>query len=140
MPNTSGLGMVDSCHEPPITVSHNNDPDPASFDHAVTRKHLEILRSERDADGQKLEVAVLESPSNVRPKFKNDDFAAGYINFYVVNGAVIAPEFGDVIADGKAKSTLQDLFPNRDIVQLNVDAIAAGGGGIHCTTQQQPHA
>lgn len=116
------------------------DPDPASFDHAVTRKHLEILRSERDADGQKLEVAVLESPSNVRPKFKNDDFAAGYINFYVVNGAVIMPEFGDVIADSKAKSTLQDLFPNRDIVQLNIDAIAAGGGGIHCTTQQQPRA
>ncbi|MEG0140836.1 MAG: agmatine deiminase family protein, partial [Comamonas sp.] len=29
-------------------------------------------------------------------------------------------------------------FPGREIVQLNIDAIAAGGGGIHCTTQQQP--
>ena len=53
---------------------------------------------------------------------------------------VIMPEFGDVIADDKAKSTVQDLFPDRDIVQLNIDAIAAGGGGIHCTTQQQPRA
>lgn len=116
------------------------DPDPASFDHAVTQKHLEILRSETDADGHKLEVAILKGPTSTRPKFKNADFAAGYINFYVVNGAVIAPEFGDAIADGKAKSTLQDLFPDRNIVQLNIDAIAAGGGGIHCTTQQQPRA
>ena len=116
------------------------DPDPASFDHAVTQKHLEILGSETDADGHKLEVVVLESPRNIRPRFQSDDFAAGYINFYVVNGAVIAPEFGDLMADNKAKSTLQDLFPGRDIVQLNIDAIAAGGGGIHCTTQQQPRA
>jgi agmatine deiminase len=58
----------------------------------------------------------------------------------VVNGAVIVPEFGDPIADDKAKSTLQSLFSDRDIVQLNIDAIAAGGGGIHCATQQQPRA
>ena len=116
------------------------DPDPASFDHSVTQKHLEILRSERDADGHKLEVTVIESPTSTRSKFKNDNFAAGYINFYVVNGAVIMPEFGDAIADGKAKSTLQALFSDRDIIQLNIDAIAAGGGGIHCTTQQQPRA
>ena len=69
-----------------------------------------------------------------------DDFAAGYINFYVVNGAVIVPEFGDDLADSRAKSILQDLYPERHIVQLNIDAIAAGGGGIHCTTQQQPRA
>jgi agmatine deiminase len=124
----------------PGTVVAGYDPDPASFDHAVTRKHLEILRSETDADGHKLEVTVIESPTSIRPKFKSNDFAAGYINFYVVNGAVIVPEFGDAIADDKAKSTLQDLFPDRDIVQLNIDAIAAGGGGIHCTTQQQPRA
>ena len=124
----------------PGTVVAGYDPDPASFDHAITQKHLEILGSETDADGHKLEVVVLESPRNIRPRFQSDDFAAGYINFYVVNGAVIAPEFGDLMADNKAKSTLQDLFPGRDIVQLNIDAIAAGGGGIHCTTQQQPRA
>ena len=122
----------------PGTVVAAYDPDPASFDHAVTKKHLEILRSQTDADGNKLEVAVIETPTKIRPQFDSNDFAAGYINFYVVNGAVIMPEFGDKIADNKAKETLQDLFPDRDIVQLNIDAIAAGGGGIHCTTQQQP--
>ncbi|MFB8793976.1 MAG: agmatine deiminase family protein [Microcoleus sp.] len=119
-------------------VVAGSDPDPASFDHLVTQNHLEILRSATDADGRKLEVIVLEGPKTIRPQFETQEFAAGYINFYIVNGAVMVPEFGDAMADSKAKSTLQELFPDRDIVQLNIDAIAAGGGGIHCTTQQEP--
>jgi agmatine deiminase len=55
----------------------------------------------------------------------------------VVNGAVVIPEIGDKIADNKAKFTFQNLFPDRDIAQLNIDVIAAGGG-IQRTTQQQP--
>ena len=53
-------------------------------------------------------------------------------------GAVIAPEFGDPETDQAAKVELQRLFPDRRVVQINIDGIAAGGGGIHCTTQQEP--
>ncbi|MEB3341246.1 MAG: agmatine deiminase family protein [Okeania sp.] len=122
----------------PGVVVAGYDPDPESFDHNVTKRHLEILRSSTDADGRNLEVVVLESPRKIRPGYESDDFAAGYINFYVINGAVIAPEFGDRLADKRAKQTLGRLFPGRDIVQINIDEIAAGGGGIHCTTQQEP--
>jgi agmatine deiminase len=60
------------------------------------------------------------------------------MNYYVCNDAVLTPQFGDRRADEKAKKVLQDLFPDREVVQLNIDPIAAGGGGIHCATQQQP--
>jgi agmatine deiminase len=116
------------------------DPDPKSYDHVVTKKHLEILRKSTDAQGRKLEVIVMEGPTTVRKQYASDDFAAGYINFYVCNGAVIVPEFGDAKADRAAKDKLQALFPGRDIVQINIDGIASGGGGIHCTTQQEPKA
>ena len=122
----------------PGVVIAGYDPDPESFDHAVTKRHLEILRTATDAQGRKLEVVVLQAPSKVRDKFASDDFAAGYINFYVCNGAVIAPEFGDAQTDAAAKRELQRVFPGREVVQINIDAIAAGGGGIHCTTQQEP--
>ncbi|MBV1776359.1 agmatine deiminase family protein [Burkholderiaceae bacterium DAT-1] len=122
----------------PGVVVAGYDPDPKSFDHAVTKRHLEILRSATDAEGRKLEVVVLEAPSKVREAYANDDFAAGYINFYICNGAVIAPEFGDPRADTAAKRALQRAFPDREVVQINIDGIAAGGGGIHCTTQQEP--
>lgn len=122
----------------PGVVVAGYDPDPQSFDHEVTRRHLEILRAAADAQGRSLEVVVIEGPTTIREDYATDDFAAGYINFYVCNGAVIAPEFGDAAADEAALSALQTLFPDRTVVQINIDGIAAGGGGIHCTTQQEP--
>ena len=114
------------------------DPDPRSYDHPVTKRHLAILETATDATGRKLEVAVIEGPRTIRKSSGIDDFAAGYLNFYLCNGAVIAPEFGDAKADRAARDTLQTLYPTRQVVQLNIDGIAAGGGGIHCTTQQEP--
>jgi agmatine deiminase len=122
----------------PGVVIAGFDPDPQSFDHAVTKKHLEILRRATDAKGRKLDLVVLQAPSKVRPSFESQDFAAGYINFYVCNGAVIAPQFGDAKADAAAQLALRSAFPDRQIIQLDIDGIAAGGGGIHCTTQQEP--
>lgn len=122
----------------PGVVIAGYDPDPESYDHVVTQTHLDILRQSTDAEGRSLEVLVLEAPATVRQTYASDDFAAGYINFYVCNGAVIAPEFGDSRTDTAALRTLQSVFPGREVVQINIDGIAAGGGGIHCTTQQEP--
>lgn len=114
------------------------DTDPQSYDHEVTERHLAILKAATDASGRPLRVEVIKGPATVRPEFASDDFAAGYINFYLCNGGVIAPEFGDAEGDSAARATLERLFPDREVVQLNIDGIAAGGGGIHCTTQQEP--
>jgi agmatine deiminase len=122
----------------PGVVVAGLEMDRQSFDFDVTRKHLEILKNAVDARGQKLEVHTLDSPQRTRRTLWTEDFAAGYINFYVANGVVIAPEFGDAKADSKCNELLVTHFPDRRIVQLNIDAIAAGGGGIHCATQQEP--
>ncbi|WP_052284378.1 agmatine deiminase family protein [Kluyvera genomosp. 1] len=122
----------------PGTVVAGLELDTSSFDYAVTRRHLDILRAASDAKGRRLNVVTLEGPSTIRQTYASDDFAAGYINFYVCNGAVIAPEFGDTRRDRNTRAILQELFADREIVQLNIDGVAAGGGGIHCATQQQP--
>ena len=122
----------------PGTVLAGFDPDPASFDHEVTKEHLEILRSSTDAAGRKLNITVLEGPQTVREEYETEDFAAGYIGYYVCNGAVIMQEFGDREADLAARKTLQNAYPDREVVQIPIDGIAAGGGSIHCATQQEP--
>ncbi|MEX3014197.1 agmatine deiminase family protein [Gymnodinialimonas hymeniacidonis] len=66
------------------------------------------------------------------------DFVASYVNYYVCNSAVIAAQFGDRTADRAAEDTLQALYPDREIIALNVDALGEIGGGIHCATQQMP--
>jgi len=122
---------------PGVVIAHL-DNDTSSYDHAVTMRHLDILRQATDASGRKLQVVVLPGPTSVRSTYESDEFAAGYVNFYVCNGAVIAPQFGDRQTDNSTRDKLRDLFPKREIVQLDIDGIAGGGGGIHCTTQQQP--
>lgn len=114
------------------------EPDPGQYDHKLMLEHAKILRAATDARGKRLEVVLLNGPRDIRPKYANDDFAAGYINYYVANGVVLAPNFGDRKADAIAAAVLKKLYPGRNVIQLNVDAIAAGGGGIHCATQQQP--
>ncbi|RSH77465.1 uncharacterized protein EHS24_003437 [Apiotrichum porosum] len=122
----------------PGVVFAGFEPDTSSFDHDVTTQHLEILRNSTDAAGRTLDVVVLNAPGTIRPTTNTKDFAAGYINFYQVNGAIIGPEFGDNDTDSAAKAAMEKAFPGKTIVQINIDAIAAGGGGIHCTTQQEP--
>ena len=122
----------------PGVVLASVEPNPASWDHAVTQRHLAILREARDARGRSLQVLPLPAPRHVRAQYDRRDFAAGYANFHVCNGAVIAPQFGDAAADAYCRDLLREQFPQREVVQLNIDALAAGGGGIHCVTLQQP--
>ncbi|WP_256339204.1 agmatine deiminase family protein [Streptomyces sp. 2224.1] len=70
---------------------------------------------------------------------RGKDFLACYANYYVANGAVIMPRFGDRKADGAAAATLRDLYQGRKVVPLPVDNLGEGGG-IHCSTQQLPRA
>lgn len=121
-------------------VIANLEMNQASFDYGVTREHLEILKEATDADGIRLRIHTLAPPLKPRwNKFSdNPDFAPGYINYLPVNGAVIAPQFGDAEADARCRELLAALYSGREIVQLNIDAIAAGGGGIHCVTGHQP--
>ncbi|RJQ79420.1 agmatine deiminase family protein [Pseudonocardiaceae bacterium YIM PH 21723] len=93
---------------------------------------LEILR----ANG--FSTVELPEPDWDKIGDHGDDFLASYINYYLVNDAVIAPAFGDRAADEYAVAVLSDAYPGRAVVQVRIDHLAEGGGGIHCATQQLP--
>lgn len=71
-------------------------------------------------------------------RITSDDFVASYVNFYVCNDAVIAAQFGDRRTDRAARRAIEAIYPDREVVMLNVDPVGEVGGGIHCATQQMP--
>ncbi|WP_042385315.1 agmatine deiminase family protein [Streptacidiphilus melanogenes] len=98
----------------------------------------EVLSKATDADGNPLKIVEIQEPDPDRITGRGDAFVSSYINFFVANGAVFMPRFGDADADANAQRIMRDHFPGRDIVALQIDNIAAGGGGIHCSTHDQP--
>jgi agmatine deiminase len=113
----------------PPTKSHP-DFEPVA---AVRRQLAEI----RDARGRALEIVEIAQPQIPRTDWRGRLLAASYVNFYLVNGALVMPAFGDP-ADEQARAVLADCFPDRRIVQIEARDLVEGGGGIHCITQQEP--
>ncbi|MFD7983537.1 agmatine deiminase family protein [Kitasatospora indigofera] len=127
--------------EPGVVVLHRPGPDaPPDIWSTASDQALQVLRTATDAKGRSLRVVELTEPDFSKIDGGGDDFLATYLNYYVVNGGVIMPRFGDRDADARAAAVLAELHPDRQVVQVGINAIAAGGGGIHCSTQQQPQA
>ena len=118
-----------------VVVSRENYRQ--SFDYELTRDNIEKLKNSKDAQGNTLNVIILDTPDEINEKFGSVSFAAGYIGYYLCNNAVIVQQFGDSIADAKAKAVLARVYPEREIEQIAIDTIASGGGTIHCATQQE---
>jgi agmatine deiminase len=36
------------------------------------------------------------------------------------------------------KETMEELYPGKTIIAIEIGPMAQAGGGVHCVTQQQP--
>ena len=113
----------------------------------------DVLRSARDANGRQLEVHKIHQPypmtmmdeeangldvvANAFLRPAGERLAGSYINFYIANGAIILPQFGDR-HDQAACRQMAQLFPDHKVLGISSREILLGGGNIHCITQQQP--
>jgi agmatine deiminase len=98
------------------------------------RKRLEAAK---DARGNKLEIIEVPQPRINRKRGDGRRLSTSYVNFYIANGGIVMPSFDDP-NDDVALRIVADAFPDRKVVQVPSLEIAAGGGVIHCITQQQP--
>jgi len=110
--------------------------DPADPNHAILQDNLKRLKKAKDAKGRALEVIELPLPRELR-YLNGERLSLTYVNYYIANGGIVMPSFGDV-QDGPARDVVARAFPDRKVVQVPAGDILAGGGGIHCITQQQP--
>lgn len=110
--------------------------DTADPNHRIFQDNLERMRKARDARGREIEVVTVHQP-NRRTRPDGRRMTLSYTNLYLANGGVLMPAFDDAW-DRTAFQTIRRVFPDREVVQLPAADIVAGGGGIHCITQQQP--
>jgi agmatine deiminase len=116
-----------------VLVEINSDATDPHY--AVGQRNLAALRGQKDARGRTLEIEFIEE-GHYHPGLWNGG-CSSYINSYLANGAVIVPGYG-YDRDPLAVETYRRIYPQREIVQVQIGHIAQGGGGVHCITQQQP--
>jgi agmatine deiminase len=134
--------------------------------YAICREAEAILTASVDAQGRTLQVVRLPLPqpmyytaeecagdNSSTPSAGASDstvtgylrepgarMAGSYVNFYIANGGIIVPSFGQAVEDARAVHVLQEVFGSAyEIVSVpQCREILLGGGNIHCITQQQP--
>jgi len=111
------------------------EPDPADANHAPLADNLRRLHAVRLSDGAPLEVLELPMPAPLERE--GERLPASYANFFVGNGVVLMPAFGDP-RDARARAVLERCFPGREVLPVDCREIVPGLGALHCLTQQVP--
>jgi agmatine deiminase len=103
-----------------------NDPNAAIYADAKAR-----------AEAMGVEVVEVPSPGRVETDGRIEP--ASYMNFAITSRLVVVPIYGTA-HDDEGVAAIAALFPDRDTVGIMADAVLAGGGSFHCSSQQMPSA
>lgn len=94
------------------------------------------LKTFKTASGVPYTLLPLPLPKPIHDK-DHRRLPASYINFLIINGAVLLPFF-KTEEDKIAQEKLQRAFPQRQIIGIDCREIIRQNGGIHCLTMQFP--
>ncbi|MGO9995052.1 MAG: agmatine/peptidylarginine deiminase [Steroidobacteraceae bacterium] len=117
----------------PAKVLIESTEDRGDPRYQILRENRRALELSTDAKGRAFRLWPIEEAEAGR----GPRYCRSYVNFYVVNGAVIAPAYG-LASDRRVEELLRSVYVTRRVVMLPIGKIAIGGGGFHCVTQQQP--
>jgi agmatine deiminase len=155
-PHVTG-GHVDevACFVRPGVVLAASVDDESDWRYELLEENIARLRAATDARGRKLEVHRLPLPAELQVTAEiawgldrvssatwrdtGRREPASYVNYYLCNGGVVMPSFGDP-RDEEAFRIVQRLHHDRTVVAVPANEIHLNGGGIHCITKQQPAA
>lgn len=101
----------------------------------VLAENRRALQSQTDARGRRFDIIDMVAAPRISAIDRRHQ--ASYLNFYLPNGAAVMAAHG-VPSDADAKAVVAAAFPDREVVQLRLEALPYGGGSIHCITQHQP--
>ena len=103
---------------------------------AALKENACRVRSFKTPQGAPYRVVELPLPDPVW--LDGEPLAASYMNYLVLNGAVLVPTYNQPKSDARALQVLGDCFPGREIIGFDCCDILHEGGAIHCMSQHQP--
>jgi agmatine deiminase len=121
---------------PDDTILYTACDDPSDIHYDALRAMSEELKAFRTREGAPYRLVPLPWPA---PRFDAPGarLPATYANFLVLNGAVLAPIYGDA-ADEAALAAIRQAFPGRQVIGIDCSPLLLQHGSLHCVTMQLP--
>jgi agmatine deiminase len=113
-----------------VVCAVESDPEDENF--GVLQRNAARLRDYAALFGFK----VIEVPMPGRQIRAGLRTPATYMNFLILNGAVLLPVFDDP-RDAETIALFKTLFPGREIVPVDCRSLVFGQGAIHCSSMQE---
>ena len=117
-----------------ILIAEANDTEDSNY--CALAENTRRFQDFRTPQGKPFDLVKLPLPDPITHQGKL--LAASYLNFVVLNGAVLVPTYGQPKNDATALEIIGDCFPDREIVAVDCSDIIKEGGALHCMSQQQP--
>ncbi len=136
--------------------------------HARMERNRAILSAATNQDGRRFRILPVPVPDPLVATAHYDELApheriwfpgsrpgqtieyylpASYCNFIIANGVVATARLhragrsdGYRRCDEQARRALERAFPGRKFIQIDVEPLLHGGGGLHCHSRNQPAA
>ncbi|WMP17353.1 agmatine deiminase family protein [Thiothrix lacustris] len=117
-----------------VYMSCNDDTD--SHYKALQAMEAE-LKALRQSNGEPYRLFPIPLPAAICEDGRR--LPASYVNFLIINGAVLLPVYADECFDPVAIEQMQAAFPRHDIIPIDCRALIAQNGSLHCVTMQIPY-
>ena len=117
-----------------ILVASTDEKDSANY--AALRENRERLRTSKSQGGTPFDLVELPLPEAVT--CGGVRLAASYLNYVLLNGAVLVPTYQQPASDERALKIIAECFPDREVIGFDCSDIIQEGGALHCMSQHQP--
>ena len=117
-----------------ILIADVADPEDANF--AALSENTRRVQEFRTSEGHPFASVQLPLPDPIY--LDGERLAASYMNYLVLNGAVLVPTYAQPQLDAEALGIIGDCYPGRQVIGFDCRDIVREGGAIHCMSQHQP--
>ena len=120
----------------PTTIAYVKCTDADDEHYEALCKMEEQLKGFRTLSGEPYRLLPL--PMSYKIEEDGERLPATYANFLIINGAVLYPTYNQPVNDEMAKKTLQQAFPELEIIGIDCRVLIKQHGSLHCVTMQYP--
>lgn len=132
-----------------VILSWTDDKNDPQYE--IVREAEKIIKSARSLEGKEYKIVHLPIPpiyyrteDDCADIIEADDSFARlvgepvldtYVNYAIVNGAIIVPQFNNGELDKMAIDILKNVYRDMDVIPFYSREASLGGGGLHCLTK-----